>query len=372
MRVRRFLLIVLLLFTGILTGLPLALVRRDAPPQALVAGRPEPGTAPAPASGAGSAARGSGSGAGAGAGRTGTKPPAVGSAAQDGDIPVAVFVNDQKQLLRLPLEEYLKGVVAAEMPAEFESEALKAQAVVARTFAVGRMRVFGGPGCDAHPEADVCTDPARGQAWQPHDVLRRKWGVLRHALYWRKVEQAVDGTRGQIVVFDGQPIDAVYHAASGGRTEDAVAVWGQAVPYLRSVASPYEAALRYEGKRTRFTWGELASRTGVPPEELEARLRRGRPAVDVLARSPSGRALRVRVGEAEFTGRELRARLGLPSTLMTVRSVPGGVEIETRGYGHGVGMSQYGADGLARRGRDYRQIIRYFYPGVQVRRLFEE
>src|SRR5690606_23147314 len=148
--------------------------------------------------------------------------------------------NEEDRLVLVPLETYVRGVVAAETPPTFPLEALKAEAVVARPYAVRRMRVFGGAGCDRHPAADVCTDPGVHQAYAGDEELRRRWGSLRYPAYRQRVEQAVEATRGLILMYDGRPIDAVYHSTSGGRTEAAEHVWGEAVPYLASVPSPYE------------------------------------------------------------------------------------------------------------------------------------
>lgn len=288
------------------------------------------------------------------------------------DVPVRVFQKESNKVFTLPLEEYVAGVVAAEMPASFAPEALKAQAVVARTYAVARMRLFGGQGCKGHPEADVCGDPADGQAWVSQEALRRRWGELRYSANWRKVRAAVTQTRGVIVVYANRPIDAVFHAASGGRTEDAERVWGQAVPYLRSVASPGERAARYEGARVTFTLADLAARTGVPLSEIETLKRQGKPAMAILERTPSGRVDRLRIGREVFTGKDVRKALGLNSTLFSLRVSGNLLEVNTKGYGHGVGMSQYGADALARQGMDFRGIVRHYYRGVQLRPLFTE
>lgn len=336
MAVRRTLLVAAVLLLLVILGVPMFLVKQDRGGKGL----PGPGEAVIPLS-------------------------------QSGELPVAVFVSEEGRTRILPLEEYVKGVVAAEMPASYHPEALKAQAVVARTYVVAHMRMFGGGGCRSHAEADVCTDPREGQAWASQEELRRRWGILSFPAHWRKVARAVEETRGLIVVHDHMPIDAVYHAASGGRTEDAVYVWGRSLPYLVSVASPYEDASR-ERARVVLTLQELAARTGVPLASLVARERRGRPAVEILERTPSGRAARVLVGDREFTGTDLRRALGLRSTLMSVRSRAGGVELETLGYGHGVGMSQAGADGLAKQGWDFRAIVRHYYRGADVRPIFVE
>lgn len=288
----------------------------------------------------------------------------------EGDLPVRVHVN-ASNVVTLPLEEYVKGVVAAEMPAEFHPEALRAQAVAARTYAVNHMKVFGGEGCRAHPEADVCADPASGQAWLPRGDLRRKWGWWRFSRYWRKVSEAVEATRGLVIVYEQRPIDAVFHAASGGRTEDAEQVWGRPVPYLRSVPSP-DLGNRYDAIRTTFTLPEVASRTGVAAAALERLRSLGREPLAVLDRTPSGRAALVRVGDRELTGREFRQALGLKSALFSLRLDGDRVEVISSGYGHGVGMSQYGAQALALQGKDFGAILRHYYAGVEIRPLFAE
>lgn len=283
-----------------------------------------------------------------------------------GRLPVSVYVNSEKRLVTMPLEEYLKGVVAAEMPAEFEMEALKAQAVVARTYTVNRMRALGGPGCEAHPAADVCTDPKMGQAWVSRAEMQRRWGFWGFWRYWRKIARAVESTRGLVVVFGGHPIDAVYHAASGGQTESAEFAWGQPVPYLVSVPSPYEKGRRYERVRVVIKRTDLIRKAGLvlkpaaPP-----------PAVRVLERTPSGRVRSIQVGERVFSGAEFREVFGLNSTLFEVVGAAPDLILDVRGYGHGVGMSQYGADGMAKQGKRYDEIIKHFYSGVEIKPLSE-
>jgi stage II sporulation protein D len=278
-----------------------------------------------------------------------------------GDIPIAVYLPGREPL-RLGLEEYVAGVVAAEMPLSFPLEALKAQAVAARSYAVRRMRLFGGEGCPDHPRADACGDYRRGQAWISREEMRRRWGWTFPFRWWR-LERAVRETRGLVLVHSGEVADALYHAHAGGRTEAAEEVFGKPVPYLVGVPSPGEGG-RWELTRWSFSRRELSRRLGVALVEA------GR--VEVVARSSSGRALKVRVGSREFAGREVRERLGLPSTLFTVERRGEEVVFSVRGYGHGVGMSQYGAAALARKGSDFRAILGHYYPGTRVRPLFLE
>lgn len=284
------------------------------------------------------------------------------------DWEVRVWLDREARLVRLPLKEYVKGVVAAEMPAAFHPEALKAQAVAARTYAVRRMRSLGGAGCPAHPEADVCTDPAQGQAYATPEELRQRWGPLGYLYYWPRIQEAVEATRGLILTYAGQPIDAVYHSTSGGRTEDAVAVWGRWVPYLVSVPSPYEERSPRLEQTVELSLDELAARLGLDPARVRAAARAGR-LVEGVEASLSGRVLRLRVAGAEMTGAEVRQKLGLNSTLFRWEVRGDKVTFRVRGFGHGVGLSQYGANGLARRGADFRAILQHYYPGAELRRL---
>jgi len=278
-----------------------------------------------------------------------------------GDIPITVYLPGREPL-RLGLEEYVAGVVAAEMPLSFPLEALKAQAVAARSYAVRRMRLFGGKGCPDHPRADACGDFRRGQAWISREEMRRRWGWTFPFRWWR-LERAVRETRGLVLVHSGEVAEALYHAHAGGRTEAAEEVFGKPVPYLVSVPSPGEGG-KWELTRVKFSSSEFARRLGLTSGEA------GR--VEVVARSPSGRVLRIRVGSREFSGREVREKLGLPSTLFTVERRGDGVIFSVRGYGHGVGMSQYGAAALARKGNDFRAILGHYYPDTRVRPLFFE
>lgn len=289
-----------------------------------------------------------------------------------GDLLINVYVDKDKKLIQIPLEEYVKGVVAAEMPALFHEEALKAQAILARTYALKRMRIFGGNGCDYHPEADVCTDPAVSQAWLSEEDLREKWGFIGYYRYWRKIDKAVEDTRGLMVIYDGVPIDAVYHSSAGGVTEAALYVWGNDVPYLRSVESPWdEDGNKYE-ETVSFSLQEFAARLDISVTSLSVALERRQPIMKVLEYSPSGRILRIQVLDKEFSGREFRSKLDLNSTMFTWNIRDGRVYFTTLGNGHGAGMSQYGANGLAEEGKTYEEIIKHYYYGVEIEPIFRE
>jgi stage II sporulation protein D len=277
-------------------------------------------------------------------------------------VDVRLSLGPGQPVLRLPLETYVEGVVASEVPARFALAALQAQAVAARTYAVQHLRSLGGAGCPWDDRADVCAG-SEGQAWSDEGRLRAVWGP-NYARNRRRVERAVRSTAGLILVYGGRPADAVYFAASGGMTEDARYVWGRAVPYLVQRPVPFEPPTPYDARTTVFTRADLARRLGVDPASL------GDLELRDVRRDPSGRVLQARLGGQALGGPELRRRLELPSTWIVAWRAQGDrVAVTTRGYGHGVGLSQWGAEGMARQGADYRAILAYFYPGTQLRPL---
>lgn len=280
------------------------------------------------------------------------------------EILVPVYRHDLDETVLMELEEYVKGVVAAEMPAEFHLEALKAQAVAARTLAV---RIWHAqqplPG---RPDAVLSTDPAVHQAWYSPEVLRQRWGAAAYYGWWEKVSRAVTQTRGLVLVHGDELIFPAYHASSGGRTEDSENYWSSPIPYLRSVEDPYIAGSRYEVTHATFALAEVAQKTGAGLVQASPS-----PWIEVLSRFPSGRVEQVRVGEKTLSGRQLREALGLRSNWFDVREDGGQVVFDVYGYGHGIGMSQYGANGMAAAGFTFDQILSHYYTGVEIVAWYE-
>lgn len=275
------------------------------------------------------------------------------------EVILPVYRHDLGVTVAMELEEYVKGVIAAEMPVEFHPEALKAQAVAARTLALYLLQR--GERVPDHPEAVVSTDHQVHQAWLSQQALRERWGAIEYYWRWAKVSRAVAETRGLVMVYNGELIYPAYHASSGGRTEDSENYWSSAVPYLRSVEDPYVKGSRYEKTHSQFTVAEVSRRTGAAlPASTDA------PYVRVLSRFPSGRVEWVQVGDQRLTGRQLREMLGLRSNWFEVHEEGDRILFEVYGYGHGIGMSQYGADGMARAGRRFDQILTHYYTGVEI------
>jgi len=298
-------------------------------------------------------------------------PPPTSAEDKMETIKVALYITSQDRIVHLNLEDYVMGVVCAEMPASFHQEALKAQAVVARTYVVKRMRLLGGNGCSLHPEADVCDDPSHDQGWIDPQEARRRWGFWGSLQWWPALERAVKSTEGMIITWRGTVIDPVYHSTCGGGTENSEDVWSESVAYLRGVDCHWDSHSPHLKASVTFSNAQLASLLG-PGLALPATTRGTALPLEVLERSPAGRAKWVRVADSVVKGTDLRKMLGLKSTRMTLVSQEEGLTIQTIGWGHGVGMCQYGADGMAKEGKTYEEIIAHYFTGVSLVKLFRE
>lgn len=281
---------------------------------------------------------------------------------ESGVIKVRLYRHDTGKIEEIALNEYVTGVVAAEMPAEFPVEALKAQAVAARTYVLKRLRA-GGVLNKPHPGADVCDDPRHAQAWLSREEMRERWGIVNYYRYYYKIRQAVDATGNEVITYRGELIDPVYHSACGGRTEDAGEVWKYDVPYLKSVDCPYEADPR-PAQTASFTISQVEKALGIDLSAVP--VSSGSSPVKITGRTGTGRAKTVEVGGVELPATLVRERLGLRSTNFSSRLKGDKIIFTTVGYGHGVGMCQYGARGMAEQGYSYREILKHYYTGVEV------
>ena len=284
---------------------------------------------------------------------------------------VAIGVTDAETTLRvqtadgveiITMREFLYGVVAAEMPALYRLEALKAQAVAARTFALGK---------HMHAEADICGDPAHCLAYRPLAVTAAEWGGDGGELS-DKIRAAVDQTDGQVLTYEGRLIDALFFAVSSGSTENAADVWGTDLPYLRGVDSPWD--MESPGYESSVT---------VSVDEARRVLGASRPGADLSGdpgswfgtarRSAAGGVISISAGGAEFTGAEVRTLFGLRSHNFNVTAGSDGIVFTVYGYGHGVGMSQFGARQMALLSdSDYAEILMWYYRGVGLSKISRE
>jgi stage II sporulation protein D len=260
----------------------------------------------------------------------------------------------------MDVNEYIWGVVAAEMPASFELEALKAQAVAARTYAMQKSQ----PGKSNHADADVCGDSKCCQAYISREKAAQNWGANADT-YSQKITQAVSETGSQVILYDGSLINAVFHSSSAQETLDSVEVWGGNLPYLVGVESPegeevpnYHTEVRIAGEEFRKTF--LAAH---PEGVLE-----GAPSqwFGEAVRTAGGSVNQITVGGLLVKGTEMRSLFGLRSACFTVETTENEVIFHVTGNGHGVGMSQYGANAMAKEGKSYQDILTWYYSGVVV------
>lgn len=286
------------------------------------------------------------------------------------DVPIHLYIPELDKIVEMNLEDYVKGVVAAEMPAEFELEALKAQAVAARTYAVKNMVTFGGPGLAEHPGADVSADYRQSQAWLSEAQLKAKWGPFNYQNYWPKICKAVDETRGQIITYNGEPINAVFHSTSGERTASAKEVWGFDYPYLQSVACWWDKSSPRYSETKEFALIEIEKQLGTDTGVMAAAQNGNGTVAGIVDLTASGRVDKIRIGSKTLTGLAVREKLGLRSANFTVEHKGDKLIFKTTGYGHGVGMCQYGANGMAKEGRNYQDILTYYYTGVALKNIF--
>lgn len=285
------------------------------------------------------------------------------------DVSIRVYLHEQNKTVEMNLEDYVKGVVAAEMPAEFELEALKSQAVAARTYAVKNMKNFGGSGLAEQPGADVSTDHRQNQAWLSEEKMKSRWGS-NYEKYWKKISQAVEGTRGLVLTYNGEFIQAVFHSTSGDKTASAKEVWGYEYPYLISVPCTWDQkAPRYYDTKE-IALADIEKALGSDAGVVAAATTGNGAVTQLLAVSESGRVDKMRIGSKTFSGLELREKLDLRSTNFSVELKGDKMMFKTVGYGHGVGLCQYGANGMAKEGRSFRDILTYYYQGVALKNIF--
>ena len=250
------------------------------------------------------------------------------------------------EITEMDLEEYLVGVVAAEMPASFNIEALKAQSVVARTYTLKLL--------ESNREI---TDDVKTQVYKSNNELQNMWGS-NYNNYYQKVKNAVDQTNGLVIKYNGSLIDAVYHSTSNGYTEDAINVWGNNIPYLKTVTSPWDTSSTSYLRNIYIGFDVISNALKINFDSSST--------IDVISRDESNRILKVRFNDKEYSGVEIRNLLGLRSTDFDAEISLNGVNFTTRGYGHGVGMSQYGANGMAKSGYSFEQILNHYYLGIKI------
>lgn len=248
------------------------------------------------------------------------------------------------QVIKLELNEYLIGVVAGEMPASFNKEALKVQAIIARTYVLNAIN-----------KGIKITDTVSTQRYIDTNEMKKLWGTSYNT-YYNKIKDSVISTENLVVTYNNNLIECVYHSTSNGKTEDSKNVWGNSFPYLQSVDSSWDKETSSYFRTTNFTKEQLSTKLGI--DDINE--------IVILSRNESDRVDKIKVNDKIFTGVEFRNKLGLRSTDFDIIIGDEYIKIDTRGYGHGVGLSQYGSNGMAKEGYTYEQIIKHYYKGVEI------
>lgn len=266
----------------------------------------------------------------------------------------------------LNLDTYLLGVVSSEMPASFEEEALKAQALVARTYTI--YKIING---SKHENADICDDSKCCQAWISKEDRFNKWNEDERESNWEKIENAVNSTKGKIITYEGKPINAFFHSNSGGTTDTATAVWGGTnYPYLQAVQTSGEDSYNQYSSEVSVSKEDFISKIKEYHSDFEIDFNSD-DQIKILEYTEGERIKTIKIGNLNLSGVEVRNIFGLKSAKFEINIEKNNVEFNVIGYGHGVGMSQTGADSMAKQGKTYEEIIKHYYTGVEISNFYE-
>lgn len=264
-----------------------------------------------------------------------------------------IYVNVRRNngnIEKYELEEYIIGVVGAEMPASFNKEALKAQSVVARTYALKSIK-----------NNKQLTSDNNTQNFKDNNELKKMWGSSYNT-YYNKIKSAVLETKGLYLSYNNDYVDAVYHSTSNGNTEDAVYVWGNSVPYLKSVSSEYDNTNKNYNSSITLTYNEISNKL---KNSIDSNTK-----FNIISRTSGNRVKEIEINGTTYSGVEFRKLLNLRSADFSIENNGANVVISTNGYGHGVGMSQYGANGMANNGSSYTDILLHYYTGVSIKNIY--
>ncbi len=257
-----------------------------------------------------------------------------------------IKLNTNGNVVTMNLEDYVIGVVASEMPASFQLEALKSQAIASRTFAMKKTA-----------EGSVLINSTSNQVYKSESQMKEMWGSS-YTTYYNKIKNAVNSTQGLVLTYNGKYIDALYHSMSNSKTEMPKYVWGSSLPYLQSVNSNWDTKVKGFETSTNISYSTLSSKLGKTINKNTE--------FKILSETVSGRVENIKIGDSTYSGVKLRSLLGLRSTDFNIVKGDTSVTVTTKGYGHGVGMSQNGANEAAKEGYTYKQILQHYYTGISV------
>ena len=274
-------------------------------------------------------------------------------------VMINVYDVNKNKIHTLCLEEYILKVVAAEMPANFHVEALKAQAVCARTYALRKVNA----GLSEHKGADICTDFAHCQAWCDYDEMKNKWGK-NYKNNLKKIKKSVDETAGEVIIYNDEYAISVFHSCSNGKTENSSDVWGGKYPYLVSVKS--EGDFEKNDYHTTFSLSKDEFVAKISSENPNSFTYDGDLYIGDFIMTEGDNVHSLKIGNQTFTGKKIRELFSLKSTSFTISEENDSIVFDVYGNGHGVGLSQYGANGMAKKGSRYDEILKHYYRGIEL------
>lgn len=274
---------------------------------------------------------------------------------------IKLLHQDTEKIEEVKLDEYVACVVSAEMPVKYDIEALKAQAIVARTYTIYKITTS-----KKHEIADICDKSTCCQAWISKEDRLKKWKEEERTENWNKISQAVNSTAGKIITYNGKPINAFFHANSGGKTQTPFYVWGgTGYPYLQVVETAGEENYSQYSSEAKFSKKDFVKKVIEKYQDFKINFEE-KDCIQITQRDKSDRVVTVKIGNLNLSGVEVRTLLGLRSANFTAEIQNDDIVFKVIGYGHGVGMSQTGADSMAKQGSNYEEIIKHFYTGVEI------
>lgn len=263
---------------------------------------------------------------------------------------IKVKTEENGQINEIPFEKYIKGVVAGEMPCSFEKEALKAQAVASRSYALYHMN---------GNEYDV-TNTTSNQVYLTDDELKEKWQD-KYEENSKIIEKAISETRGEYLSYNGEIVNAMFFSTSVGKTENSEEVFVSEVPYLRSVESKWDEKSPAYTDIVKIDISEFYKKLGLPYDDNLK--------IEILKKTSTGRIRSLKINNQEMKGRDVATKLNLRSNYFEILKKENTITISTKGYGHGVGMSQYGANGMAKEGYTYKEILKHYYLNTEIKKI---
>ena len=279
---------------------------------------------------------------------------------------INIYNHKTGKTQKMNIEEYLYGVLSGEMPSDFDIEALKAQAVAARTYVMYNQE----KGSSKHKGSAVCTDYTHCQEYKSEEELKKSKGEDWIKNSYPKIKQAINETKGHIITYDGSPILPLYFSTSSGKTENSEEVFSAEYPYLRSVDSPYDKYAPKYASTLKITNKDFVSKLKNIYTDININENNLSSQIKIVSRSDGGAVNKIKLGNKELTGRDMRNILNLNSANFEVKFDGNTLDFIVKGYGHGVGMSQWGAEGMAQEGYKYYKILSHYYKDTEIKDIY--